>query len=437
MMDGLLNSFRLMDAKARSGYPLKAFNNSLIEVGTGNYAVDTAALKAAAASRELIDLTGCWLVLEETITVDYRGANITALSSRRPGDYATSKITVVGNMPYVFDVAHQDFAMSNIHLYLPNNTSSTAFRFKRPDYEISDVDAYLGEMSIVGGKKAFHHYGRGLNIESVVFSGQSECCGDFDWPTNWTPSGQSNDLPGTAARAYYLNDIRVHGCGGGFRNIGANAQNMRGLVANGVHADTGCGPIALFDGVWKDAGFNQIRSNLNAVNGNKLFDFRPGSENCQVTNFHHGGWYDDAGSGANSRNCRSAITISASSSKPVKDLHFVAGTIGPCARDGFNIYGTGEVRNIVCNAVTWRNCNLEGPGYSPIAISDYPSYVGEASGFLSYVTMKLSACNFDSTLQDPARIIGGTNSSNFTVYKDTLTTKKSSIPWAQSNVNVV
>jgi len=128
--------------KARGAWHVKAFGATLTEVGTGTTAADQAALAAAMASQEMIDLDGAVIQIEDPIVIDYSSANISARKSGRVGDTATSKIKVMDDtMPYLFDCQGTNFEASGFAIVgNETNTTTIAFNYKRPDGSARDID---------------------------------------------------------------------------------------------------------------------------------------------------------------------------------------------------------------------------------------------------------------------------------------------------------
>lgn len=409
--------------KSRSSWHVRSFGQTRSEVGSGGD--DSGALQAAVDSQEIIDIAGVVLRVSDTIIVDYPGANIgSSILAQRVGNIASSKIIVTDNaLPILFDCASTNFEAYGFKIE-PNSANSTTlgFQFKRPDGSPSDIDASLVDISMEYGGKLFHIYGRGLKVSGAVL-GNLPVLGDIDWPTDWTPNGQSNDLQETGMRAYHFSNLRMHGTGP-LRNIGPNARNCRGIVMDNVLLDIGG---AAFEGVAINSIFSNVVQNIAANIASVLFNLYGGSEFSDFIGFKAGGFK----SPNVTRLPRNAININPTADAPVKELHFIGGSIGPINRNGVSIFGSGTARNILFQGVSFDRTNIEGSPYTPIAIFD-------SSGAITEASVKLSACNFEFGGEAaPAMIVGGNNSSAITVYRDVLTTRLAGIPWAQPNVNVV
>ena len=410
--------------KARGSRHVRAFGSSLTEVGGGNEAADTAALKAAIASQEIIDITGANLRINDVIDIDYPGACIVSALSNRVGAVASSSIFVTDDaMPKLFNVSATNFEVDGFRLEAnAANTATTWFHYERPAGSASDIDCVLERLSATYGRKLFHIFGRGLKVRDATVAMPSECVGDIDWPSSWTPNGQSNDTQKTGMRAYEFADLRFHGTPGGIRNIGANAKNCRGISMANVLADIG-GANGVFSGVAVESRFVNIGSHINAVTAGLLFDIHGGSTKSEFIGFHGGGIKD----GTDERLSNNVINIRPTATDPISDLHFIGGSIGPCRRNGLQIAGGGVAKNILLQGVTFDRPGLDGGTYVPISIFDN-------GGTLTEVSLKMSACNFELPGLAPTQIVGGKNSNVITIMKDTLTTKPAAIPWAQANV---
>ena len=413
--------------KARGAWHVSSFGSSLTEVGGGSDSADTAALKAAIASQEIIDITGTNLRINDVIDIDYSGACITSTLSNRVGAIASSSIFVTDDaMPKLFNVSATNFEVDGFRLEAnPANSSTTWFHYERAAGSASDIDSVIERISATYGKKLFHIYGRGLKVRDVAVAMLTECVGDLDWPSSWTPNGQSNDTQKTGMRGYEFSDLRFHGTAGGIRNIGANAKNCRGISMANVLADIG-GANGVFSGVAVESRFVNIGSHINAVTAGLLFDIHGGSTKSEFIGFHGGGIKD----GTDERLSNNVINIRPTASDPISDLHFIGGSIGPCRRNGLQIAGGGVAKNILLQGVTFDRPGLDGGAYVPISIFDN-------GGTLTEVSLKMSACHFELPGLAPTQIVGGKNSNVITIMKDTLTTKPATIPWAQTSVVIV
>ncbi|WP_201269427.1 hypothetical protein [Sinorhizobium meliloti] len=430
LVDESATQLKLNYHKARAGWHVKAFGTTLTDVGGGNASVDTAALQAAVDSREIIDLTGAVLELEDTINVSYPGACLSSAKSGRVGNTATSRISIVDDaLPYAFDCSATNLEASGFALDgTTTNTTTIGFHFKRPDGSARDIDSVLKGVVFERMAKAFHIYGRGLELGDCTIAEMKTCMGDIDWPTVSTPNGSSNDTDETGMRAYHFYNTRAHGNSGGFRNIGWNSKNMRGLIIDGFMGDIGIGGGGAFVGVAVDSFFANIESQINATIASGLVDLYAGSKNVKLVNVGGGGIKTASVTRLGRYSVILRPAFAADGSGDITEITILNGTIGPNNRHGVWIDGSGRVQNLVLNTVNFDRCNIEGTAYAPI-------YISENGGSLSEVTIKLVACNFKYGAETaPTNIVGGLNSSIVTIYKDAATTKQSGPGWAQSNV---
>lgn len=424
---------RLTYHKARGSWHVASFGSSLTSVGAGSTAADQAALAAAMASQEMIDIDGTILQIEDPITINYSSANISARKSGRVGDAATSKIKLMDDtMPYLFDCQATNFEASGFAV-TGNTTNETTivFHFKRPDGSASDIDSVLKDIVVERAAKAFHIYGRGLEAGDCTFAELKTCIGDIDWPSVWTPNGQSNDTQTTGMRAYHFYNTRAHGCVSGYRNIGANALNMRGLVIDGFLADIGIGaPLVnaggAFTGVLGEGSIvTGIVVNISSSIGGNLVAIKPGSRGFVVSDFTFRGIKADV-----TRVARTPITIETTTANPVFDAIFANGSLGVCNRYGMLISGEGSVYVTLAN-VAFDRTGMENSAYTPI-------FVSEVGGTLSDVWIKLANCNFRFGGElVPTAILGGLNSANVHLRRGYTTTKPAAIAWAGGLVDNV
>lgn len=416
--------------KARSTWHVKAFNSDKSAVGSGSTSVDQAALEAAMASQEMIDIDGAILQIEEPIIINYSSANISARKSGRVGDTATSKIKLMDDtMPYLFDVRQANFEASGFAVTgNATNTTTTVFHFKKADGSASDIDAVLKDIVVERAAKAFHIYGRGLEVGDCTFAEMKTCAGDIDWPSSWTPNGQSNDTQTTGMRAYHFYNTRLHGNLAGFRNIGSNAQNLRGLIIDGALADIGSGGTGgggIFVGVLGEGSIlSNLVANISASIAGGLVNLHAGSRNAVINGFSCLGIKSDV-----TRVLRTPITIETTTTNPSRDLIFANGVLGVCNRHGISITGEGTAY-ITLNGVLFDRTNMEGTSYHPVMVT-------ESGGTLSDVWVKMSACNFRFGGETaPTSIVGGLNTANVHVRYDYTTTKPSTVGWAGNTVDV-
>nr|WP_234891281.1 hypothetical protein [Sinorhizobium meliloti] len=425
--DGL----KLTYHKARGSWHVASFGSSLTSVGAGSTAADQAALAAAMASQEMVDIDGTILQIEDPIIINYSSANISARKSGRVGDAATSKIKLMDDtMPYLFDCQATNFEASGFAVTgSTTNETTIVFHFKRPDGSASDIDSVLKDIVVERAAKAFHIYGRGLEAGDCTFAELKTCIGDIDWPSVWTPNGQSNDTQTTGMRAYHFYNTRAHGCVSGYRNIGANALNMRGLIIDGFLADIGIGaPLVnaggAFTGVLGEGSIvTGIVVNISSSIGGNLVTIKPGSRGFVVSDFTFRGIKADV-----TRVARTPITIETTAANPVYDAIFANGSLGVCNRYGMLISGEGSVYVTVAN-VAFDRTGMENSAYTPI-------FVSEVGGTLSDVWIKLSNCNFRFGGElVPTAILGGLNSANIHLRRDYTTTKPAAVAWAGGSVD--
>lgn len=415
--------------KARAGYPIGFFGNSKTAVGGGNAANDTAAVNTALNSGEVVDVTNKTLQINDEIVVNAAGACVgSSILASRVGASASSKIVVVDDLlPRLFDVRQPNFEASGFFIECGSgNLATTLFHFERVAGSPSDIDAVLKDISHEGGAKFFHHYGRGLKLRNITSGNVKTCFGDIDWPASWTPNGQSNDTIETGMRGYEFSDLRMHGSACGIRNIGANAKNMRGLLASNWQGDIGVGNGGLFVGIpGVGSSFNGMKANIGATIAGGLFDLWAGSRDATFSNFSCVG----IKAGVTRLN-RTAIIVRSTAVDPSSDLKFIGGEIGPTNRSGVILTGAGAMQNISFLGVGWDRTNIEGTIHFPILVQ-------ESGGTFTEVTIKLDGCNFKFGGEiAPTHIVGGLNSALVHLMKDVTSTKPSAIPWAQSNVIV-
>ncbi|WP_201269231.1 hypothetical protein [Sinorhizobium meliloti] len=419
--DGL----KLTYHKARGSWHVAAFGSSLTSVGAGSTAADQAALAAAMASQEMVDIDGTILQIEDPITINYSSANISARKSGRVGDAATSKIKLMDDtMPYLFDCQATNFEASGFAVNgNATNTTTIAFHFKRPDGSGADIDSVLKDIVVERAAKAFHIYGRGLEIGDCTFAEMKTCAGDIDWPSAWTPNGESNDTQETGMRAYHFYNTRLHGNLAGFRNIGANAQNMRGLIIDGALADIGSGGVGgggIFIGVLGEGSvLNNFVANISASIAGGLVNLHAGSRASVISNFTCRGIKSGV-----TRVLRTPITIATTVANPVYDVVFANGSLGVCNRDGVLISGAGTAY-ITLNGVMFDRTNMESVAYAPVRV------IEDSAGAMTDVWIKMSNCNFRFGGElVPTAILGGLNSANIHLRRDYTTTKPAAIAWA-------
>lgn len=424
--DGL----KLTYHKARGAWHVAAFGSSLTSVGSGSTAADQAALAAAMASQEMVDIDGTILQIEDPIVIDYPGANISARKSGRVGDIATSKIKLMDDtMPCLFEAKSTNFETSGFAVTgNATNTTTTGILYKRPDGEASDIDSVMKDMVFERMAKPFHIYGRGLEVGDYTFAEMKASCGDIDWPSDWTPNGQSNDTQETGMRAYHFYNGRMHGNVAGFRNIGANAQNMRGLIIDGALADIGSGGVGgggLFIGVLGEGSvLNNLVANISASIAGGLVNLHAGSRASVISNFTCRGIKSGV-----TRVLRTPITIATTVANPVYDLVFANGSLGVCNRDGMLISGAGTAY-VTLNGVMFDRTNMESAIYSPVRV------IEDSAGAMTDVWVKMSNCNFRFGGElAPTAILGGLNSANVHLRRDYTTTKPAAIAWAGGSVD--
>ncbi|WP_105384711.1 hypothetical protein [Neorhizobium alkalisoli] len=400
-----------------------AFGVGKSRVGSGSD--DTVALQSAMSSGEMIDVTGALLRVSDTINVDYSGANISSVMASRVGDRASSKITVVDDeMPLLFNICGSNFEASGFFCECGGgNKATTLFHFERPAGSAVDIDADLEGIGHEGGARFFYHSGRGLKLRNITSGNVKVSFGDLDFPVSWVESGQSNDTPVTAMRAYQFHEIRMHGAAAGIRNIGANALNCGPILASDWLSDIGGGP--LFIGVSPGGSkFSNLISSIGATLAGGLLDLHAGSRQTTFANISAVG----IKKGADLRLNRNAIMIRPTAANPIYDIVFNGGSIGPCNRNGIYILGDGACY-ITCVGVGFDRTNIEGAIYSPIRVE-------ESGGTLSDVWVKFSACNFRFGGETaPAYLVGGLDSANVHIRRDYTTTKPSVLPWAQASVD--
>lgn len=424
---------RLTYHKARESWNVKEFNASLTAVGTGNAAVDTAALQAAVGQNEIISMTGGQLSINAPIVVANSGVTLTAERSGRVGGDTKTRITATDDaMPTLFDVRAANFEASGFALAgNATNVTTTAMQFRRPDGSASDIDCVLKDLVIERFAKGVHIFGRGIEVGGCTFAEMKTCTADIDWPSVWTPNGQSNDTQETGMRSYHFYNTRLHGNAAGIRNIGANAQNMRGLIVNGALADIGSGASAIdqggiFIGVLGEGSIlTNLVANISASIGGQLVELRAGSRSSIVSNFTCKGIKSGV-----TRVLRTPIIVETSVANPTYDIAFANGALGVCNRYGVLLRGAGTAYLSFGN-VMFDRTGMEGSQYSPL-------HILENGGTLTDVYMKLADCNFRFGGETvPSAILGGLNTAAVHLRRDYTTTKPSSIAWAGNLVDNV
>lgn len=420
---------RLTYHKARGSRHVKAFQTGATLVGTGNTTADTAALTAAMASQEMIDIDGAVLQIDTPIVIDYPGANISARKSGRVGDVASSKIKLMNDaMPCLFDCRSTNWEISGFAINgNTTNTTTTAVLAKRPDGSARDIDGVIKDVVFERMSKAFHIYGRGLELGDCTIAEMKTCAGDVDWPSVSTPNGNDNDTDETGMRAYHFYNTRLHGNNAGFRNIGANAKNMRGLIIDGALADIGIGGTGgggIFIGVLGEGSvLSNLVANIGASIAGALVNLKPGSRSAVINGFSCKGIKSGV-----TRKIRSPITIETTVADPVFDIMISNGTLGVCDRYGVLISGAGTAY-VTLSGVAFDRTGMENAGYAPI-------HVLESGGTLTDVWVKLSACGFRFGGETaPNSIIGGLNTAAVHLRRDYTTTKPAAIAWAGNLVD--
>lgn len=409
--------------KARAAWPVKYFGSGGTLVGTGNAAIDTAALQDAVLSGEIVDLSGAQLQINDTISVPLESSKLHAAMSQRPAG-AGSVIRIVDDaLPVLFDIGHDNFEASGFYVRgNVGNVTTTAFNFVRTVDNYRDIDARLVDMCITNVGKAAYIRGRGLEFGRNTVADCAIAAVDLDQPDTWTPRGGTTDLPKTGTRAFHFYDNRAHAMPGPFlRNTGPHALDIGGIIINGLMADIGANG-GLISGVLIEAIVSNIQCRYAAVAGSRLLELAPGSRDSRIVNFQANGYLD----GANSRLSNFIARLESSVQNPVENIHFIGGQIGPTLQHGVALIGSGRFENICFSDVLFKGVGQAG-SYNPINV---------ASGVTS-ASIKLSMTHFQNS---PAAVpvIGNSSSGSVVLMREVTTTKDDSFSsWAGGSVTQI
>lgn len=315
------------------------------------------------------------------------------------------------------------FTNSNASLYgfrMYGASAALGVLFEKPAGSSSDIDASVVNLSIEGITEGVKVVGRGLTVKDCSF-GNLTTGVILDWPGDWTPNGQSNDLQETGARKYFIQNNLFHGVTTWVTNEGSNAQNIRSVYMSGNMGDIGGCP---FRGALVESRLEAI-VNIGATSAT-LIHLQPGSRNstvvCRV------GGIDE---GSAERLPNSCLNIEASTDNEVRDIT-IMGSLGPCARNAVQIYGSGQVLGLRLIGVSIDRAGLDtggSPPYCPISIFN-------SGGTLTKVELAMIGCSIDLTGSNSDYVVGGTNSANFELLWLGNQVRGATIPIAQSNVRV-
>lgn len=361
---------------------------------------DTAAITAAIASGEDVDLSGGNWRVTSTISGFSSGQRIYGRGAPRVGD--NGRILVDNaTLDYVFEVTVPNVTFENFAIGTTGSTTAEAFLFQRAAGSASDIDCRLFDVLIEGITNGATVVGRGLHVKRCEFGNLTRGIA-LDWPDDWTPNGNSNDLEETGARSYMIEDCLFHGTATWVTNTGANAQNVRAVTMTGNLGDIGG---TMFSGVLVEGVIDGTISNINATSGAAI-DLHAGSRNSTIVGVRHGGIIE----GAADRTSNNCLNIATTTANPTRDITVIGCSFGPCERNAIQIFGDGEalgIKFIGCSID--RPAQTTGGSYTPISIFN-------SGGTLTKVEASFIGCSIDMSGTDSTVVIGGTNTGVIEVY---------------------
>jgi hypothetical protein len=364
--------YKITYHKARAAWHVRSFGSSLIDVGAGNAAVDTAALQAAMAAGVVVDITGATLRINAEISVLNESSKIGAAhESRQPAGVGSSIINVIDNtLPVLFRVGHDNFEAAGFSVRSTGTTNqtTTAFWFERTVDSYRDIDARLINIGVGILGRAVYHKGRGLETSGCNFSELYIAGIELDQPATWTPRGSASiDGIDTGTRGYRFNNSRAHAMQAPFlKNTGTYALNIGGIEINGLIADVGA-DTGLIQGVAIDMMATGIQCRYSGFAASRMLELQPGSRNSKFVNFNAVGYEGASGD----RLSNHAVRMTSSLANPIQDIAFIGGSIGPTLQAGVNLLGDGAYKNISFIGVDWKRCGVSGTSGSdsPIQVA--------------------------------------------------------------------
>lgn len=407
---------------------LEYFNSSTTRVGTGNATVDTNALQAAMDSEYAVDIAGTKLQLNDTITVTKIESFLTSSfgTVRNGSGHAlrSATIEVVDDaLPMAFDVQTYNSRFSNFLLKCNSaNNTTKGFHFRRSPVGPSDVDTDISAVTQEYGSRFVETWGRGLRVDDCELVGTSDYAINLEWDTGYTPNGQSNDEVGTAERAYFINNIRDHGCKGLLENTGSNKDNIAGILVTNVMSDLGSG---FFKGVLNHSVFSNLLWHYSAVT-EPWMDLHDGSKYSSVSNFQFSGFL----SGDADRTPSKSVLMSPTTSKGIHGITFANGKFGISDSEALYLVGSGHAD------VTFDNVNFVDAARNV----DSVLWASQSGGSFTSVDILLKNCTFrlDQDASAPLRILNGTSTSLTTLYRDFMTRQVGmSTTWANPSMTQI